>query len=188
MRLNRGMKKFFVIAVPLFLIVSQGCSTQYTIKAPDYQGYKGEINQHSRLIKADKSRIFQILTQEESYKKICPPGTIVTYEPPLPYQAGTIVRTNIDHIFKLEWRSQVEEVVPDSKIRLRFLNGFFSGGLEFWELENEGDHTRASQTIIVQPKGVIRSVFWIVKARLKHNIMVEEFLDNLKRIAEGTSG
>jgi hypothetical protein len=188
MRLNRGIKIFCVIAVPLFLMFSQGCSTKYTIKAPVYLGYKGEINQHSRLIKADKRRIFKILTQEESYKKICPPGTIVTYEPPLPYQAGTIVRTNIEHIFKLEWRSQVEEVVPDSKIRLRFLNGFFSGGIEFWELENEGDHTRVSQTIVVQPKGVIRSIFWNVKARLKHNIMVEEFLDNLKHIAEGTNG
>ena len=188
MRLNRVIKKYFVIVVPLFLIVSQGCSTKYTIKAPDYQGYKGEINQHHRLIKAEKSRIFQILTQDASYKKICPPGTTVTYEPPLPYQAGTIVRTNINHIFKLEWRSQVEEVIPDSKIRLRFLNGFFSGGLEFWELENKGDHTWVSQTIVVQPKGVIRKIFWNVKVRLKHNIMVEEFLDNLKCIAEGTNG
>ncbi|MBN2516922.1 MAG: hypothetical protein JXC33_12930 [Deltaproteobacteria bacterium] len=185
MQLTRAMKKFLVVAIPLFLIISQGCSTKYTIKALDYQGYRGEINQHSRLIKADTSRIFQILTQEESYKKICPPGTIVAYEPPLPYQTGTIVRTNIEHIFKLEWRSQVEEVVPDSKIRLRFLNGFFSGGIEFWELENEGDHTRATQTIIVQPKGVIRNIFWSLKVRLKHNIMVEAFLDNLKRIAEG---
>jgi ribosome-associated toxin RatA of RatAB toxin-antitoxin module len=187
MQLTRAMKQFLVVAVPLFLIFPQGCSTKYTIKAPDYRGYKGEINQHSRLIKADASLIFRILTQEELYKKICPPGTIVTYEPPLPYQVGTIVRTNIEHIFKLEWKSRVEEVIPDSTIRLQFLNGFFAGGNEFWEIEDEGDHTRVSQTIVVQPKGVIRNIFWSLKVRLKHNIMVEEFLDNLKDIAESNS-
>lgn len=162
-----------------------GCSTKYTIDTPDYRGYAGEVNQHSRVIKADKKRIFELLTTAEMFEKFCPPGTIVTFEPPAPYQEGTIVRTKIEHIFSLGWKSRAEEVIPRERIRLRFLDGFFEGGTELWEFEAAGTDTRVIQTIIVQPKGIIRQIFWNLKVRLKHNKMVEAFLDNLKNVAEG---
>ena len=172
------------LAAVLLFLSSQGCSTKYTITSPKYAEYKGEINQHSRLVKAQTSYVFQALTQEESFRKICPKGTIVTHESPPPYQAGTFVKTRIVHIFELEWTSRVEEVVPDSKIRLQFLDGFFAGGTEIWELESQKEGTRVTHTIIVQPEGLFKRLAWALKVRLKHDKMVEALLDNLKRLCE----
>ena len=124
------------------------------------------------------------MTDELRFSEVCPKGTIVTHESPLPYQVGTIVKTRIDHIYKLEWNSRVEEITPDTKIRLQFLDGFFSGGAEIWELEPAGDHTRVSHTIIVQPRGLLRKFAWHIKVRLKHDKMLEALLDNLKRVCE----
>ena len=178
-----GRRLCLLAAVLLFLSL-KGCSTRYTITSAKYAAYKGEINQHTRLVKAEASHVFQILTQEESFKKICPKGTVVTHESPPPYQPGTLVKTRIVHIFELEWNSRVEEVVPDSKIRLQFLNGFFAGGTEIWELGSQEECTRVTHTIIVQPEGLLKRLAWALKVRLKHDKMVEALLDNLKRLCE----
>lgn len=177
---DKGCLIFFVC---LFLL-AQGCSTKYIVSSGEYADFEGEVNQHVRLIRAEKHRIFQILTHEDTFRTICPKGTIVTYESPLPYQVGTLVKTKIDHILKLSWHSQVTEVVPYKKSRLRFLDGFFAGGTEIWELEREGEFTRVTHTIIVQPKGFFKKLAWSLKVRPKHDKMVEAFLDNLKRISE----
>jgi hypothetical protein len=161
-----------------------GCSTQYIVTSEKYSQYAGEINRHTRLIRAERSRIFRMLTHEETFKTICPQGTIVTYDPPLPYQVGTIVNTFFDHIFKLKWRSQVVALIPNEKIQLQFLDGFFAGGTEIWELEPENGFTRATHTIIIGPQGFIKKLLWSVKVRYKHDLMVEASLDNLKRMAE----
>lgn len=154
------------------------------MQSSKYAEYEGEINQHSRLIETDRRMIFQVLTRESRFSEVCPQGTIVTHEFPLPYQVGTVVKTRIDHIYKLEWNSRVEEITPDTRIRLQFLDGFFSGGAEIWELEPVGDHTRVSHTIIVQPRGFLRKLAWHMKVRLKHDKMLETLLDNLKRVCE----
>jgi hypothetical protein len=173
----------FFTGILLFLILP-GCSVKYSIESPRYAEYKGEINQHARLIRAEKSRIFQILTQEVTFKKICPEGTIVTHESPPPFRVGTVLKTRIEHIFELEWSSQVQEVIPDSKIRLQFLDGFFAGGTEIWELEGDGEYTKVTHTIIVQPRGILKKAAWVLKVRLKHDRMTEALLDNLKRASE----
>ncbi len=161
-----------------------GCSTKYIASSTEYKDIEGEVNQHTRLIRAERHRIFQILTHEDAFRGICPKGTILTHESLPPYQPGTIVRTKIDHIFKLSWRSRVLEVTPFQKIKLRFLDGFFAGGTEIWELEQESEFTRVKHTIIVQPKGLLKQLAWSLKVRLKHDKMVEALLDNLQRIAE----
>ncbi len=176
-------KPCLLAGILLFLTLF-GCPTRYPIKSPKYATYKGEINQHSRLIRAERKRIFQILTQEEAFKEICPKGTIVTHESPPPYGVGTLIKTRIIHIFKLDWTSRVEEVVPDIRIRIQFLDRFFAGGTEIWELESEGEYTRVTHTIVVQPKGFLRKLVWILKVRRKHNKMVEALLGNLKRVSE----
>jgi len=153
-------------------------------KSSENAKYKVEINQHTCLIRAERSQIFQILTQEEAFKGICPKGTIVTHVSAQPYGVGTLIKTRIDHIFRLEWNSRVEEVIPNSKIRLQFLDGFFAGGTEIWELGDEGEYARVSHTIIVQRKGFLKKLAWILKVRRKHDKMVEVFLDNLKRLSE----
>ena len=167
-----------------FLICAAGCSTKYIVTSDKYAQYEGEVNQHTRLIRSDAGRIFLLLTHEEKFKAVCPQGTTATYEAPLPLQQGTFVVTKIDHIFKLQWRSQVVELIPDKKIRLQFLDGFFAGGTEIWELEPEKGSVKTTHTIIVRPHGFFKKLAWSLKVRGKHNKMTEAFLDNLKRFAE----
>lgn len=173
-----------VIYFIFLLFILSGCSSKHNHTIDKYSQYEGEINRHSRLIQAGTHRIFHILTRQDSFNGICPKGTIVTFEPMLPYQVGTFVNTKIDHIFKLLWRSQVIEIDQYKKIRLQFLSGFFAGGTEFWELEPENEFTRTTHTIIVQPQGFLKKLAWNLKVRRKHDKMVETVLDNLKRAAE----
>lgn len=172
------------MTVTVLLIALQGCSTRYIVPSPEYTDDGSEANQHSRLIDAPRHRLFQIITDETQFRQICPEGTIVGHEDPLPYQVGTVIRTTIDHIFTLNWQTQVVEITPNRKIRLRFLDGFFAGGTELWELRQEDRGTRISHTIIVNPKGLIRTLIWHLKVRGKHDRMVEIVLDNLQTLCE----
>ena len=167
----------------LFLFL-YGCSSKYKVHSNRYIQYEGEVNQHTRLIDAGTDHVFSILTHEKLFREICPMGTIVTFESPPPYQTGTLIKTRIDHIFKLQWHTRVEEVITPEKIRLRFMDGFFKGGIEIWELEDKEGKTKLTQTIIVQPKGIIGKFVWLLKVRAKHDEMLEDFLDNLKNLAE----
>ena len=180
---ERTEKFLCVLAVAVLLLSClAGCASRYTIKAPEYARYNGEINQHKRLIRAQKSRVFQVLTNEKTIKKIYPEGTVVTHEPQLSYGVGTLVNTKVNHIFKLEWNTRVEEVIPHKMIRLRFLDGFFTGGTEIWEIEEQGEYTLISHTIIVRPRSFLRKMAWILKVRRKHDKMVEAFLENLQKV------
>jgi hypothetical protein len=175
----------FCILIPLICFVfANGCSTGYILKSPKYAEYEGEINQHRRFIRAEKSRIFGILTHEDAFRTICPKGTVVTHKSPPPYQVGTLVQTRIDHIFKLVWHSRVDEFISDKKIRLKFLDGFFANGTELWELGTMEGGTEIKHTIIVRPEGILKKLAWHLKVRLKHDRMLEAMLDNLKRKAE----
>lgn len=184
MDLRLGGKRLYPLAVLLLFLSFHGCSTKYTITSPHYNQYKGEINQHTRLIRAEKNLIFQILTQEKAFKEICPKDIMVTHESPPPYHIGLLIKTRILHIVKLDWNSRVEEIIPNQKIRLLFLNGFFAGGTEFWELERVGEYTRVAHTIIVQPKGCFKKLAWMLKVRRKHDTIIETLLDNLKKVSE----
>jgi len=178
------MKRPYIFISFLFLFLAQGCSTDYILRSPEYAKYRGEINQHRRIIRADRNRVFRIIVHEDAFRTICPEGTIVSHNFPLPYQTGTLVQTRIEHIFKLIWNSRVEEFVPDRKIRLEFLDGFFAGGTELWELETVEGGTEIKHTIVVQPKGTLRKLAWHLKVRLKHDKLLEAMLDNLKTKAE----
>jgi hypothetical protein len=160
------------------------CSSKYTVQGEGYAGHSGEVNRHSRLIEASPDRIYAILTSEPSMRSLCPEGTIVTHETPPPYGPGTLIKTRVQHIFELEWHTRVESVVPGRMIQLLFMDGFFAGGLEFWDLTEEGGATRVTQTIVVEPKGLGKRLAWVLKVRRKHDTMVERFLDNLKTLAE----
>jgi len=147
-----GGKRLYLLAALLLFVSLYGCSTKYIITSPQYNQYEGEINQHTRLIRAEKNLIFQILTQEEAFKKICPQGIIVTHESPPPYRVGLLIKTRILHIIKLDWNSRVEEIIPDKKIRLLFLNGFFTGGTEIWELDSVDEYTRVTTQLLYNRK------------------------------------
>jgi hypothetical protein len=171
-------RSFFFTGIILSFIVL-GCSAKYSVKSPRYAEYKGEINQHTCLVQAQGKKVFQILTQEKDFQSICPQGVAVTFDPPAPFGIGTIIKTRIVRRLKLIWTSRVEEVLPNKKIRIRFLDGFFAGGTEIWELESVGEYTQVSHTIIVKPKGLLRKLAWILKVRSKHNAMVETLLGSL---------
>ena len=178
-------KLLCVLAVAVLLLPClAGCASRYTIKAPEYAHYNCEINQHKSLIRAQKSRIFHILTNQKAIQEICPEGIIVTHESPLSYGMGTLINTKVNHIFKLEWNTRVEEIIPKKMIRLRFLDGFFSGGTEIWESEEQGEYILVSHTVIVRLKSFLRKMAWILKVRRKHDKIVEAFLENLQKALE----
>ena len=172
------------IGIVFLLLLFSSCASRYTVQSPKYEAYPGEINQHVRMVQGPPHQIFEVLTRAEDMKALCPEGTIVTILSPPPYEAGDLVETRVEHIFKLKWISRVEAVEPHHMIRLKFQTGFFSGGTEIWEFEEAGSQTRVSHTIIVEPKGLIQNVAWRLKVRRKHDRMVEQFLDNLEQKIE----
>ncbi len=174
--------RFRLATIVLIVFLFAACSSRYTVKPPEYAEFKGEVNQHVRLVEADRIQIYRILTCEKTFGELCPEGTVVTYESPVPYEEGLLVKTRIDHLFQLEWFSRVEKITPDHSIRLRFLDGFFSDGKEIWELEEIGSSTRVSHTIIFQPDGFFKKMAWLLKVRKRHDEMVEAFLDNLNAV------
>jgi len=181
---GKGHWGIWIAAGIMALFLLGGCSTNYRVESTRYAAFDGEINQHSRLIQAPAHRLFEIVTNEARFQAILPEGTVLIHEDPPPYQAGAKVRMQINHIFKLTWQSQIEEVLTDKKIRLTFLDGFFAGGAEIWEFEPLSGTTRTTHTIIVDPQGFWRKLAWNLKVRLKHDKMVEQMLDNLERVAK----
>lgn len=164
-----------------------GCASSYTVMPSNVPDYSGEINQHTRWIQADRQLVYQILTSPWGMRSLCPEGTVVSFLSPPPYVEGDLIETRIEHVFKLKWISQVEQVVANQSIRLNFQSGFFSGGTELWEFYPEANGTCVSHTIFVDPKGFFKRLAWVTKVRRKHDRMVELFLDNLKQAAESTA-
>lgn len=177
------MCRVLAVAMSIFFCLA-GCSSRYTIQSPRYARYNGEIDHHACMVHAPKNRIFRILTNNESFEKLCPKWIIVTREPPAPFGPGTIAKTRVNQRIRLGWNSKVVQVTPNKIIRQRFLDGFFAGGTEIWELDAVGQYTRVSHTIIVNPRGLLRKLIWNLKVRKKHDWMVESFLQNLKKLAE----
>lgn len=173
-----------IIKFLFVLLLPGGCASPYTVLPSNVPAYSGEANQHARWIQADCQRIFQILTSPRGMQSLCPEGTVISFLSPSPYVEGGLVETRIEHIFKLKWISQVEQVVANQSIRLIFLSGFFSGGTELWEFYPEANGTCVSHTIFVDPKGFFKRLAWVTKVRRKHDKMVELFLDNLKQATE----
>ena len=184
-KLKKYTRGEICFGIALLVCLVSGCSSRYTVSSSKYDAYPGEVNQHVRMIHAAPRQLFEILTSAAGMRALCPRGTVVTYLSPPPYAAGDLVETRVEHIFKLKWTSRVEAVDPYRMIRLKFQTGFFSGGSEIWEFEAVDEITRVSHTIIVDPKGWMRRAAWGLKVRRKHDKMVEQFLDNLKRLAEG---
>ena len=184
LKLKKNIPIKTIIKFLFVLLLLAGCVSPYTVLPSNVPAYSGEANQHVRWIQADSQRIFQILTRPQSMRSLCPEGTVVSFLSPSQYVEGDLVETRIEHIFKLNWTSQVEQMVANQSIRLVFQNGFFSGGTELWEFYPQANGTRVSHTIIVDPKGFFKRLAWVTKVRRKHDKMVELFLDNLKRAAE----
>ncbi len=176
-----------IIHFLFLLLLLTGCTSQYTVLPSKEAVYSGEANRHARWIQADSQQIFQLLTSPQGMRSLCPDGIVVSYLSPTPYAEGDLVETRIEHIFKLKWVSQVEQVVTNQLIQLTFQSGFFSGGTELWELYPENNGTRVSHSIFVEPRGFFKRLAWMTKVRHKHDKMVELFLDNLKRTAESST-
>ena len=187
LKLNKNIPIKTIIRFLFLLLLLTGCTSQYTVLPSKEAVYSGEANRHVRWIQADSQQIFQLLTSPQGMRSLCPDGTVVSYLSPTPYAEGDLVETRIEHIFKLKWVSQVEQVVTNQSIQLTFQSGFFSGGTELWELYPENHGTRVSHSIFVEPRGFFKRLAWMTKVRYKHDKMVELFLDNLKRTAESST-
>lgn len=173
-----------VAAIVLGWLTVTGCSTPQADFYKRYTTFPGEANQHTRVVNASPERIFQILVDEDRFPAITPPYTEVSFDTPAPYGVGTRLKIEINHLLNFTWHTQVEEMVPNRRIQLAFLDGLFKGGTEVWELEPQGEQTLVIQTIIVQPEGWLRRFIWDFKARNRHNAITEQALDNLKYLSE----
>jgi hypothetical protein len=187
LKLNKNIPIKTIIRFLFLLLLLTGCTSQYTVLPSKEAVYSGEANRHVRWIQADSQQIFQLLTSPQGMRSLCPDGTVVSYLSPAPYAEGDLVETRIEHVFKLKWVSQVEQVVTNQSIQLTFQSGFFSGGTELWELYPENNGTRVSHSIFVEPRGFFKRLAWMTKVRHKHDKMVELCLDNLKRTAESST-
>ncbi len=179
------MKKYstscFLIAV--FFI---GCCTTPIPDRFRYLNFKGNINQHRKLIKANPEVIFDAIIDNATFKTLYPSNCIeVSKVSDGPYAVGTMLNTQTKYFVKLSWDSQVIEIVPDKKIVLRFINGVLKDGYEIWELNKTGQYTEVTHTILYKVNGFFPSLIWVLKkGDRKHDYLVEETLDNLKKKAE----
>jgi len=181
------MKKYFsgYFLIAAFFI---GCCTTPIPDRFRYLNFKGNINQHRKLIKAKPEMIFNAITDNATFKTLYPSSRIeVSKVSDGPYAVGTILNTQTKYFVKLSWDSQVIEIVADQKIVLRFINGVLKGGYEIWELNRTGEYTEVTHTMLYKVNGFFPSMIWVLKkGDRKHDYLVEETLDKLKKKAETT--
>jgi len=181
------MKKYFsgCFLIAAFFV---GCCTTPIPDRFRYLNFKGNINKHSRLIKANSKMIFDAITDNATFKTLYPANRIeVSKISDGPYVVGTMLNTQTKYFVKLSWDSRVIEIVPDQKIVLRFINGVLKGGYEIWELNKTGEYTEVTHTMLYKVNGFFPSLIWVLKkGDRKHDYLVEETLDKLKEKAEAT--
>ena len=171
------------------LLIATFCISCCVKPIPDrfrYLNFKGNINQHRKLIKAKPEVIFNAITDNSTFKTLYPADRIeVSKVSEGPYAVGTILNTQTKYFVRLSWQSQVVETVPDQKIVLRFISGVLKDGYEIWELNKVGEYTEVTHTIIYKVNGFFYSLMWALKnGDGKHDYLVEETLDQLKKSSE----
>ena len=176
---------FYTFTVTSFFL-TLSCSKTLIPERFHYLDYEGKVNQHRKMIKAKPDIIFNMITDIEIFKTLYPIGFMeVTQSPPNPCNMGTLRHNRIKYLVELNWDSKVIEIVDNEKIVLRFLNGIFKGGYEIWELEEKGGDTEVSHTILYTVNGFFYSMVWFIKkGEKKHDYLVEETLNSIKRKAE----
>jgi hypothetical protein len=171
------------------LLIAIFCISCCTKPIPDrfrYLNFKGNINQHRKLIKAKPEVIFNAITDNSTFKTLYPADRIeVSKVSEGPYAVGTILNTQTKYFVRLSWQSQVIEIVPDQKIVLLFISGVLKDGYEIWELNKAGEYTEVTHTLFYKVNGFFYSLIWTLKnGDGKHDYLVEETLDQLKRNSE----
>jgi hypothetical protein len=127
-----------------------------------------------------------MITDIKVFKTLYPSGYLeVTETTPSPYAIGTVRHTRTKYIVPLNWDAEVLEVVDSEKIVLKFSNGIFKGGYEIWELKEKKDDTEVNHTILYNVHGFFNSLVWYIKrGEKKHDYLIKETLDSMKKIAE----
>ena len=181
--MRKNLINYFLVTV--FFV---GCSTTPIPDRFRYLNFKGNTNQHNRLIKANSKVIFDAITDNTTFKTLYPANCIeVSKISDGPYAVGTILNTHTKYFVKLSWDSQVIEIVADQKIALRFINGVLKGGYEIWELNKTGEYTEVTHTMLYKVNGFFPSLIWVLKkGDRKHDYLVEKTLAKLKEKAEAT--
>ncbi len=184
-----AMKKgngFVCVFILVSFFYTLSCSRPLIPERFHYLNYEGKVNQHSRMIKAKPAILFSMITDIEVFKTLYPSGYLeVTETTHSPHAIGTVRHTRTKYIVPLNWNTEVIEIVDSEKIVLKFLNGIFKGGYEIWELKEKGDDTEVSHTILYNVYGFFPSLVWYIKkGEKKHDYLIEETLDSMRRQAE----
>jgi ribosome-associated toxin RatA of RatAB toxin-antitoxin module len=163
-----------------------GCVKPIVPARLHYLGYAGRVNEHHIAIDAPPERIFSILTDFDRFPGLVPSDRIrVSKVTAGPYGVGTVIRTQTGYQIKVSWTARVVDVQEGRRIVLQFQEGMFRGGYEIWELQEEGERTHVSHTILFNIANVIYRVLWVLKdVESKHDTLVEATLSNLKNASE----
>jgi len=182
-------KNFSIFYCTLSLLLfTQGCNKHVVPEQYRYLNFAGRVNQHTKVIKAKPETIFNMITDIDTFKTLYPTGFIkVRQAPSDSLTIGTLRTTQTKYIVTLNWDSKVIELIENKKIVLQFLNGIFQNGYEIWELEACDDYTEVSHTVLYNIHGLFYSLVWsLKKGENRHDYLVEETLNSLKRKAEAT--
>jgi uncharacterized membrane protein len=122
----------------------------------------------------------------EAFNTLYPPGLVeVTEITQSPFTVGTVRHILTKFKVKLHWDMEVIEIIDNKKIVSKFLDGIFKEGYEIWEFKEKGNYTEVSHTILYNVNGFFYSIVWnIKKGEKKHDFLVEETLDSMRRKAE----
>jgi len=185
-----GNKNFSIFYFTLSLLLfTQGCNKHVVPEQYRYLNFKGRVNQHKKLIKAKPDAVFTMITDIDIFKTLYPTGFIEVSQASSDYLTiGTLRNTQTKYIVTLNWDSKVIELIENKKIVLQFLNGIFQNGYEIWELEACDDYTEVGHTVLYNIHGFFYSLVWsLKKGENRHDYLVEETLNSLKRKAETNS-
>ena len=184
-----GNKNFSIFYFTLSLLLfTQGCNKHVVPEQYRYLNFEGKVNQHKKVIKAKQETIFTMITDIDIFKTLYPTGFIEVSQASSDYLTiGTLRNTQTKYIVNLNWDSKVIELIENKKIVLQFLNGIFQNGYEIWELEVRDGNTEVRHTILYNIHGFFYSLVWsLKKGENRHDYLVEETLNSLKRKAEAT--
>ncbi len=150
------------------------------------QFFKGKINQHRILIQKEPEATYDFLTDFNQFKHWVPLEEIIIEKmTPGEISIGTKFHFNIKFRIGPEWDSEVILLERPHRIVYRFLNGFFEGGIEIWDLKKNELGTEVTHTLIYQIRRWIYRIGWsLLGGEKKHNELTEIALKRLKSLLE----
>ena len=146
----------------------------------------GRINRHTVIIKARPHEVYHILIDIREMQRCCPQDKLsVEKVSPGRLSVGTKMRYHLNYRINPTWESVVVDMEENSRIINQFVDGFFKGSFEIWQLKKLKTGTELSHMLIYRIKRFIFRIGWMFfRGEAKHNELTTLALDNIKRFVE----